>query len=79
MEVNIIFRINTNSSSADRKEGTNLLTIPDFTKKIIFDFRNSQLASYLVIQGGPIEHREGKHSSGSEENEQSRCKKTKGK
>ena len=33
MEVNIIFRINTNSSSADRKEGTNLLTIPDFTKK----------------------------------------------
>ena len=33
MEINIIFRINSNSSSADRGEGTDPDTISDFTKK----------------------------------------------
>ena len=50
MEVNIVFKVNTNSPSADRRESTNLDTLSDFTKKIIFDFGNSYLASYLTIQ-----------------------------
>ena len=50
MKVNIVFKVNTNSPSADRRESTNLDTLSDFTKKIIFDFGNSYLASYLTIQ-----------------------------
>ena len=33
MDVNIILWTNTNSSSSDRKEGTDLDTLSDFTKK----------------------------------------------
>ena len=33
MEMNHVFIINTNSSSADRKEGTDLNTLSDFTKQ----------------------------------------------
>ena len=51
MEINIIFRINSNSSSADRGEGTDPDTISDFTKK-----KNSQLASSLAVQGGWKKH-----------------------
>ena len=50
MEINIVFEINTNSPSANRRESTNLNTFSDFTKRIIFIFRNSCLASYLAIQ-----------------------------
>lgn len=41
-KVNIVFRINTNSSLADGREDTDLSTLSDFTIKIIFE-----------IQGGP--------------------------
>ena len=35
MEINIIFGINTNSSSADSRESTNLNSLSDFTKKLL--------------------------------------------
>ena len=41
-KINIVFRINTNSSLADGREDTDLSTLSDFTIKIIFE-----------IQGGP--------------------------
>lgn len=41
-KINIVFRINTNSSLADGGEDTDLSTLSDFTIKIIFE-----------IQGGP--------------------------
>ena len=41
MEISIIFEIKINISSAGRKESSDLDTFLDFTKKIIFDFRNS--------------------------------------
>ena len=74
MEINIIFGINTNNSSAERKDGCYLDTLSDFAKKIIFDF----IASYLAIQGGPTQNREGEHLSGSGENEHMKRKKWKG-
>ena len=45
MEINIVFEINTNSPSANRRESPNLNTFSDFTKSIIFIFRYSCLAS----------------------------------
>ena len=33
IEMNLVFGINTNSCSADRKEGTDLDTLSDFTKQ----------------------------------------------
>ena len=35
MEINIIFGINTNSSSADRRDDNGLNALSDFIKKII--------------------------------------------
>ena len=43
MDINVISGINTNSSSVDNREGTDLNTVSDFTKKIILDFINSKL------------------------------------
>ena len=74
MEINIIFGINTNNSSAERKDGCYLDTLSDFAKKIIFAF----IASYLAIQGSPTQNREGEHLSGSGKNEDMKRKKWKG-
>ena len=46
MEIYIIFGINSNSSSADRREGTNLDAFSDFTKNC---FLILEIASQLAV------------------------------
>ena len=41
MEINIIFGINTNSFSADRREGIDLEIFQILPKQIFFNFKNS--------------------------------------
>ena len=65
---NIIFGINTNSSSADRREGTDLETLSGFTEKNNFWFWK-YLANFLAVQGSL------KHLDDSWENEQRERKK----
>ena len=74
MEINIVFGINTNSYSADERECTDVDALSDFTKNIIFGFRNSQQATWQFKFPGK-KNRYGKHLSGIGEDEKTIRKK----
>ena len=71
MEINIIFRINTNSFLADRREGTDLDTLSDFIA--------NQLTTCQLREVLNKEYKDGKHLSCSGENEGRKRKKMGGK
>ena len=74
MEIDIMFEINTNNSSANRREGTDLDTPSEFIKKQLI-LGVQQLATQQLKEVLTKENRDGKHLSGNRESDQKKRKK----